>query len=156
MQRHLILIYAIAIVVGVIAARVEYLNAAAGRYLPRTISTDAGKWRTTFLNEERWRRFYGPLDESGEPAARALTAAEQQQMQSDSARISANDRLRDWVGSAGLLQYLLLPALVFITLAAIAARPTRQGVAMLAPVAAVIVFAFASLWYREYFSSLGW
>jgi hypothetical protein len=55
----------LAFVVAAIAARVEYLNAAAGHYLPRNHPADVGKWRTTSLNEERWRQFYGPRDESG-------------------------------------------------------------------------------------------
>jgi hypothetical protein len=155
-MRHgrLIILYVLAIAVGVIAARVEYLNAAAGHYLPRTNPRDIGKWRTTFLDEARWRRLYGPRDDSGVPVVRDLAPEERRQMRSDIARMDANERLRDWVRSAGLLQYLLLPALVISTAAAIAARPTRRRIVALAPVVAVIVFASASLWYRAYLSSL--
>jgi hypothetical protein len=153
-QGRLIILHVLAIAVGVIAARVEFLNAAAGHYLPRTDPRDVGKRRTTFLDEERWRRLYGPRDESGGPVVRELTAEERRQMRSDIARMDANDRLRDWVRSAGLLQYLLLPALVISTAAAIGAKPTRRRIVGLLPVVAVIVFASASLWYRAYFSSL--
>lgn len=153
-EGRLVILYVLALVVAVIAARVEYLNAAAGHYLPRTDPRDVGSWRTTFLNEERWRRYYGPRDESGAPVVRDLTADERRQMDSDIARMNADSRLRDWVSSAGLLQYLLLPALVVATLAAIAGQPTRRRIVALVPVVVVIVFASASLWYRGYFSSL--
>jgi hypothetical protein len=155
-MRHgwLVILYVLALVVAFIAARVEYLNAAAGDYLPRTGLQDVGKWRTAFLDEKRWRLTYGPRDESGAPVGRKLTADERRQMESDIARVNANDRLRDWVRSAGLLQYLLLPALVVATLIALGTRPTLRRIAALAPVVAIIVFASASLWYRGYFSSL--
>ena len=156
-MRHgaLVILYLLAFVVAFIAARVEYLNAAAGHYLPRNDPRDVGKWRTTFLNEERWRRLYGPRDTAGAPVVRDLTPDERRQMESDIARMDANDRLRDWVRSAGLLQYLLLPILIMATLAATSARLTRRRILAILPIAAVIVFASASLWYRGYFSSLG-
>ena len=154
-RRPLVILYLLALVVAVIAARAEYLNAAAGHYLPRNNPRDVGKWRTTFLNEERWRRLYGPRDEAGAPVVRELTADERRQMESDIARKDANDRLRDGVRSAGLLQYLLLPALIIATLAAFSAGPTSRRSLALLPIVAVILFASASLWYRGYLLSLG-
>src|SRR5688500_13404455 len=60
LMRHgwLVILYVLALVVAFIAARVEYLNAAAGHYLPRTGLQDVGKWRTAFLDEKRWRLTY--------------------------------------------------------------------------------------------------
>src|SRR5688572_4379905 len=101
-MRHLslLVVFGLALSVAYVAARVEYLNAAAGYYLPRTHPLDVGKWRTTFMNEDRWRRFYGPRDDGGLSVTRELTAGERQQMRSDIASINANDELRDWIRSA--------------------------------------------------------
>lgn len=155
MQRGLlILLYTLAIVVAFIAGRVEYLNAAAGYRLPRG-PDDLGKWRASSLNEERWRQFHGPRDESGTLVVRDLTANERRQMESEIAREDANGRLRDWVRSAGLLQYLLLPALVFFTLVIVATKPTRRQIVAIAPVIVVIIYASMSLLYRSYYFSLG-
>jgi hypothetical protein len=86
---------------------------------------------------------------------RNLTPDERRQMQSDIAKADANDQLRAWVRSAGLLQYMLVPMLVVSTVIALVAKPTRLRILLLVPVLAVVVFATASLWHRRYFSSLG-
>lgn len=154
-NRSLILLYALALITGFIAARVEYLNVAAGSYLPRNHPLDVGKWRAMPLDEARWRQAYGPQDASGAPVTRDLTPAERQQMQANIARMDANARLRDWVSSAGLLQYPLLAVLGIASLRAFCAGPTRRQLLALLPVAILFILAAASLWYRGYFSSLG-
>ena len=148
------ILYALTISVAVIAVRVEYLNAKLGYYLPRTDPRDAGTWRSRHLNEDRWRHYYGPRDESGTPLYRELTSDKRRQMQYDIAREDTNDRLRSWVSTAGLLQYLLLPCLVVAAIVATASKWSKTRLFAMLPVFVVIVLASASLWYRSYFSSL--
>lgn len=144
------------IAVGVIAGRVECVNAMAGNRLPRTHPLDVGKWRTMGMNESRWKRMYGPRDTEGHPVARPLTDGERRQMDQDIARMNAESSLRDWVGGVGLLQYILLPALVIMLLQALAHQPKRAKLVQLIPTIAVVLFAAASLWHRGYLSSLEW
>jgi hypothetical protein len=154
-SRPLAILYALALVVALIAIRVEWLNAAAGFPLPRG-PLDDGKWRVMARADVGWRAAYGPRDASGVPLDRPLTADERGRRDAYVARAKANARLRDWVGTAGVLQYALLPLLGLATLLSIAAEPTRRRFVRLLPVLAILTLASASLLYRAYFPSLGW
>lgn len=146
----------LAVMVLFIAMRVEVLNYQAGTVMPRG-PLDKGKWREDIVtNELMWKQARGPRDDEGNPLPRALTPAEVDRMNSDIAKSRANNQLREWIRSAGLLQYLLLPALIF-SVGSIAAciRSKRHAINWSAAIL-IALFAGGSLLYRGYFSSLGW
>jgi len=154
-MRHLrssIHIYALAAVVAFITLRIEWLNAESGGRLPNReyFNNDPAqvtvKWRAgPPVVESEWRRRNGIDD-------RPLTVAEQSQLDSESRRERANNSLRDFVGSAGLLQYLLAPALVVASLMTIGAKGVRYGIVPLG----VGIAAGVMMFWRTYFTSLGW
>lgn len=116
-----------------VAVRIEVLNARAGYRLPNDAvmaesrrDGGSGAWRATWMDEERWRRWY-IRDVHGNPDPRPLTAEEQERMRRDIQRANANYRLRDFVGGFGCLQYLVI--LVVVMSGIQLARRERQGMA---------------------------
>ena len=72
------------------------------------------------------------------------------------AREEANDKLRTFVGTFGLLQYPLVICL-FIGALVAAAIAKRANLRLLyLPPLLVAVVCGAFMFYREYFTSLGW
>lgn len=133
-------------------ARVEYLNVRAGNPLPFPASM-TGKWRRTPIVDETSFRYYGNrLDPT--LMSRPLSPAEREEIR----RHVALNRLRDVVGSWGLLQYLLVPAALLVCAAAVLQRrpalPTHARV-VAAVCGALNLLAGASMLHRGYFSSLG-
>jgi hypothetical protein len=113
-----------------------------------------GEWRSNpFIDEASWRKL--KLSSSGDPMweTRALTPSEAAAMRAEVADAKANDACRDWVASAGLLQYILAPVVFFVGLYWLAtkSKPERWvGLIM-------IVVATGALWHalsRAYLSSL--
>ncbi len=153
MQRPLIIAtYCWTILAAIISARTEWLNVAAGSPLPRH---DAGKWRESIsTNEERWREYTSPHYNNGEPLRGELTPAQRSQMERDTATAQNSNRLRNWVSSAGLFQYLLIPIAIGHCLVVLARKPNRRQFFVLLPAVGLITLATASLIYRQYFSSL--
>jgi hypothetical protein len=109
-----IVIFAATACIVLIAIRIEILNARAGYILPNDVAKaesrkygGSGAWRATWMDEERWRKWF-IRDERGEPDPRPLTAQEQQQMHRDIVRMNANYRLRSFVDRFGWVQYPLV------------------------------------------------
>ncbi|HQY89693.1 MAG TPA: hypothetical protein PK402_13655 [Tepidisphaeraceae bacterium] len=145
----------LAFVVGGIALRIEILNAQVGFYLPRG-PDDVGKWRVSPINDDFIRRYMRLVDADGNTLTRELSGPEKVQAQAIAKKEKANSELRAWVGSAGLLQYLLLPALMISTLISFASKPSNKAAAVLILIMIVNVGAAISLFYRDYLGSLGW
>jgi hypothetical protein len=72
-------------------------------------------------------------------------------MLSDIRREQANNTLLDFVGTAGLLQYILAPALAVASIAVIRMKGLRYGLVPLV----VAASAGSLMLYRAYFTSLG-
>lgn len=147
------------IIVAFICLRIESLNIAAGGRLPNREYRDNDpsegpvEWRHSAITSEAdWRRRNGPKDENLNPVDRPLTPAESARMSADIRREQANNSLLDFVGAAGLLQYILVPLLAVASMLVIYVKGVRYGIASLV----VAVSAGALIFSRAYFTSLGW
>jgi len=154
-----IVAYILAAVVAAIALRIEWLNVQAGGALPSREYFDNNpaegcvEWRESiFTNEANWRSFFGPRGADGEPLNRPLTSAENAQMRSDIHRQQARNSLRELLETAGLAQYLLVPALLVMSIVVIVRDGPRRGL----PPLVMALAAGVLMIYRSYFSSLGW
>lgn len=149
--------YPLALAVTVIMVRIEWLNAQAGGILPRHEYRNQDpaeglvQWRgSRVATEARWREARAPKSEPPTSNPRVLTAAESETMEREIRQAIANNELHRVVESAGLAQYLLVPALIACSLFLIRRNGVRYG---LAPLVIGIV-AGAAMLYRGYFSSL--
>jgi len=138
--------------------RIEILNVQADNFLPRKdLPRPANqKWRGSIVtNEERWRR-HCLYKEGEERMHRPLTSEERRDMEETIARYKANNRLHSAVETDGLLQYLLAPIALIASLAVALSkrsRPKRLAarVTMVTSLAGIVM-----MFYRGYFTSLGW
>ena len=153
-----VITYILALGVAFIMLRIEWLNVEAGSKLPSREYRDGDPaegcvtWRSSILiDEEMWRRSRGPRDADYQPLSRPLTPAEQIRMRSDIRQAQANNALRDFVGTAGLLQYLLVPLLVIASAWVFRAKGARYALLPLG----IAIAAGVLMFYRAYFSSLG-
>ena len=152
--------YAAALLVLLIAVRIEVLNNRAGGMLPnreyRNNDPEQGvvKWRQSiWTDEEMWRRVFLSDENSNE---RPLTPAEQARMEQDIRNARINNELRWFVSSAGLLQYLLVPLVIMLSGKLILRRPRSPGRILQGAVPlAVGIGAGILMLYRAYFTSLG-
>ncbi len=144
-----------------IAGTIEALNVRAGGILPKHSEYRNGdpiqglvRWRySPFTSEKNWLRFRGPRTPDGTPVSRPLSASERSQMELEIRNARAENNLLRVVSSVGLLQYLLVPTLLVLTLAN---WPAKSKIAW-ATVQLVVAFCGAFLMlYRGYYSSLGW
>jgi len=115
------------------------------------------KWRSSIIvDESMWREFVlrSEYPEYEDHATRPLTEAQRQEMEKTVAKALANNRLRDFVGSAGLLQYLLVPTLLILSVVGL----LRAGSTRLAFVFPLIVALICGwrMFHLAYFTSLGW
>src|SRR4051794_13225003 len=109
-RRLCIFTYILAACVMFIMLRIEWLNAEAGGVLPNRTHYDNDpsqrvvKWRAMAMSvvESTWRQHNGIDD-------RPLIPTEQAQLDLEIRRQQANNSLRTFVGTIGLLQYLLAP-----------------------------------------------
>ena len=102
------------------------------------------------LGRLKLERFVGPKDDTGQPAP--LTPDQHRRMNQDIAAAKANNRLLTVVSSAGLLQHLLAPALLLVSIMILTGPRWRHGIPLL-------IIASAAIWlmlYRAYLPSLGW
>jgi hypothetical protein len=150
----------LALLVTLVAGRIEVLNVDAGSYLPRRGEARPGggflKWRAPFVRSERaWRTVHLSNDRA-DWQTRPLSAAEAREMRREVAENVARSSLREWVSGVGLLQYVLAPAAMFWC-GSLLLRPVRRRVRIAAAAAVVLAFAAGVLAvYRGYFTSLGW
>jgi hypothetical protein len=163
MRRHFLCIsaYLLALTMAFIAVRIEWLNARAGGVLPNREYFDSNpndgvvEWRySPFTTEDFWRR--NQARTNAESRLRLLngplTDTEQRQMYSDVKEARARNDLLDFLESAGLLQYLLVPLVLGISF--IVMRVKRRRLAI--PPLICAVAAGVLMLYRGYFTSLGW
>ena len=149
----------VAAVVAFVALRIEWLNVQAGGLLPNHEYVDGNpaegcvEWtESPFINEAAWRRSFGPRDADFQPVNRLLTPAENAQMRSDIHRQQASNSVLELLGTVGLAQYLLVPALLVMSIVVIVRDGARRGL----PGLVVALAAGVLMIYRSYFSSLGW
>lgn len=148
----------LAVCVSSTAIYIEALNAEAGGFLPRTLPKYGNaKWRFCWWETEaRWREILGPKDEQGKPVTRRLTNAEQEKMHKDIAHAKAMNQLRGAVENLGLLNYLLVPALIGVAASLHGASLRSKGKnAALALIGIALVAGGLAL-YRGYFTSIGY
>jgi hypothetical protein len=134
---------------------IELLNAQAGFPLPRDFNTDSGKWRVSYVTSEtQWRKSQSAADPS--LLTRSLSPGEFAEMRRTVHAALANFELRNAVESAGLVQYPLTFALLFsLPFEVLKFRDQRRRITL--SICLVIAIMCACLmFYRGYFTSLGW
>jgi hypothetical protein len=153
--------------------RIEVLNARSGYYLPRTdFGSGNPKWRVAAeklvrLNEElmiarsRQADFQAahPDEEISNEAAfkgPPYSPAEQATIDAEVDHNQRNSTLRDWVGGMGLLQYVLAPAALLWSLDIVISDRSRRGRVVAGLCGLLNLICIALMYYRGYWSSLGW
>ena len=152
----LLICFGIAIFSTHTCLQIEIHNARIGYYLPRNHDAEWGisKWRSSPITTEfMWRQ---ARIRDGSPQYRPLTSEEKERMTQDIKHAKLWNELRDWVEGFGLLQYLLIPILIILSIVLII-RKTPKVVKILASAFLLIglINGFFMI-YRGYFSSLGW
>ena len=149
------------------AIRIECLNYAAGGYLPRRPESNGimPKWRGhVCTTPEQWLARFGPRDEKGQPVDRPLTVEETGRMHAGIERAKRLNRLRDVVGSWGVVQHLIVPLMMMLAVANILRGDPDSIVTRSSPadrkLAGVLIGVGCVLailmFYRRYWLSLGW
>ncbi len=163
-KKIIITAYLISLAVLLIAVCIEILNVNAGGILPRTEyrnnNPEQGlvKWRQDPLTYEKiWIRIKGPQDENGTPINRPLTTIEKNQMEKDIKRASAYNTLHGFVSTAGLLQYILVLVLGVFSIVIMIRKPiTAKQIITGIPPLFISILCGILMFYRAYFTSLGW
>ncbi|MCE5279903.1 MAG: hypothetical protein ABFD92_04070 [Planctomycetaceae bacterium] len=143
-----------------ICIRIEVYNHRAGGYLPR--QDDEGKWRVTspvIYRKSLEDRFRYEGRQAGKPAE--LT--EQQKAQIDrlmaeaEPRIHENASFRGFVETWGLAQYAIGPLALCLLMIPLLGRKSSARLRIISAALVVSVAAcVAMMFYRGYYSSLGW
>jgi hypothetical protein len=154
--------------------RIEVLNAQCGYYLPRT-DMEAGhnnKWRVAaarlirqdcerqialqrmaeFQNEHPDQQLPDEATFTGAP----FSEAEQRLIETEVSKNRLNASFRDSVESLGLLQYLLGPAGLLWSWILFLGDRSRSSRATSATCGVLNLVSVALMFYRGYFTSLGW
>ena len=152
--------------------RIEVLNRRNGFFLPRSIpSTGNPKWRVAaeqlnFIDLQRavaldrMNAFIAqhpaePVPSIEELSGPPYTPSEQAMIDTEMDRNRLNSELRDWVSGMGLIQYLIAPMALLLSINLYCGTGNRT--VRLASIACILSNA-ASLYlmfYRGYFTSLG-
>ncbi len=155
--------YLLALFVLLVAGEIEHLNIQAGGLLPnqeyRNNDPEQGvvEWRDSpCTNERSWRMICSPFH-YGIPEDRPLTPAEELQMHQDIKKAQANNNLKGVVSSFGLLQYLLVPLLLVLSIKMILRKPysVKRYVIGIFPLL-IGIGAGILMFSRAYCTSLGW
>ena len=152
--------------------RIEVLNRRNEFFLPRSIpSTGNPKWRVAAeqLNFmalqrtvalDRMDAFIAQYPDEPVPSIEELsgppyTPSEQAMIDTEMDRNRLNSELRDWVRGMGLLQYLIAPMALALSISLYCGAPTHT--VRLASIACIFsnVASLCSMFYRGYFTSLG-
>ena len=147
------------VVIAVVACstclRIEILNARAGGVLP---NREPGEWRAVSggMAARSWRTSEALGRSDPSLATRPLTPAEDRELQSAVRKAQASSDLRDVVGRWGLLQYLLVPGGLLVSLALVWKGRTRVDWRVAACCSIVLLTCGGSMLGRAYFTSLGW
>jgi hypothetical protein len=147
------------LVVSIVCVTIELLNIQAGGLLPKD---EPGKWRSAPTHPEMLTEWYSQdmraklnlaEDASLPPdAQREVEARVQRQIPVN----RANNALRAVVGSWGLLQYLICPLAVVMSLLLVLKRKGIPHLVVGGFCMLVSLTAGAFMLYRQYFTSLGW
>lgn len=151
---------ALAIVITT-AIRIEVLNAMIGGALPATERHNDGhiaKWRVSpWTTEAGWRAMLGPRDERGKTVQRPLNEVEKAQMQRDIRDAQRRNKLRDIVSSWGLAQYFMVPFALLASAGLLGYPGIARWARMVGAGGLILAIGAGGLmFYRGYFSSLGW
>jgi hypothetical protein len=134
--RRAALLLCLLLYVASCALWIEVLNGLSGTPLPRDSSTDGPN--------RKWRIAASIHDDP------AMSLTEKQRRVSE-------QRLREVVGTCGMLQYLLGPMTVLLGAIGVASRRNRTGIRQLSAMAIIVgLLALFSACGRQYWSSLGW
>ncbi len=140
------------VAVALIAVRIEWLNAEAGGRPPSHEYRDGNPeeglvtWRTSGITTPAaWLRVYTAGDGK---TVEQLSPPERSRMASDIRRALADNALGDFVGTFGLAQYCLVPALAVVAIALGSSRRWWWGVVPLA----VAIAAGGAMAYRGYYA----
>ena len=160
MKRKIIIItYIFTLAISFICFQIEWLNYQAGGRLPnreyRNGDPEEGvvKWRESLVaSEKAWRTFNLREDKN-----RKLTTDEQAEMKSAISHGISNNRLRAFVSSFGLLQYLFIPITLILGIRLLIQRQKYRGKILLSiPPICIAIACWVIAFYRSYFTSLGW
>ena len=155
----IITIYLLTLAISSICLRIEWLNYQAGGRLPnreyRNGNPEEGvvKWRQSLITSEKmWRICRMRKDKN-----RKLTADEQIEMEKTVSASVANNKLRGFVSSFGLLQYLFIPITLILGIRLLVQRQKYRGKIWLSiPPICIAIACWMIAFYRSYFTSLGW
>jgi len=155
--------------------RIEWLNHRAGGLLPRDIvGTGNPKWREgadrairaafhrriSLQEDDRILADHGRVTAEDERALdenpRPLTEIQQKELQRELDQSHANSALRHWVQTWGLLQYVLAPLAVVLSLVLLIRAPSWRGRLGFSLLGTLSGGAVVLMLYRGYFTSLGW
>ena len=153
----------LALIATITLIRIELLNQKAGYYLPRGEYRNGARgegfttWRLSPITSEAvWWEVYGPADENGKSLSRNLTVAEKEEMNDFIKKTQAKNYLRGVVGFWGLLQYPIVFAGMVLSILVIYRKPgTFETFCVLLSIG-LFMLAGLSMFYRGYFTSLGW
>lgn len=158
---------ALALIALQTAIRIEWLNHAAGGFLPRKAEPTGylSKWRARmWTTPDQWLARFGPRDERGRPVDRPLTVEETARMHAGIERANRLNHLRNVVGSWGVAQHVIVPLMMMLAIAKILRGDPESIIARSSPAdrkVAGVLFGLGCvlailMFYRGYWSSLGW
>ena len=153
--------------------RIEILNARYGYYLPRTdFGSGNPKWRVAAdslarrdfersIAMERQAKFAEehpgePIPEHTEFIGPPYSASQQTELEAILDQNQRRSALYDWVRGMGLLQYALAPAALFWSVDIARIERSRSGRIAAGFAALLNLICIALMFYRGYFTSLGW
>jgi hypothetical protein len=148
-MKQIAVVFVLALLVAFIAIRIEWLNHANRSPLPWPEDQTPRKWRYATATEDYWRRLVNEPPVVGE-----LTEAQRAELQQYLDEANLENALHNWV-SIGMLQYLLIPALILSIVTVLAEKRSKRTFLLMALPMVIALFAAASLWHRAYFSSMG-
>jgi len=139
--------------------RIEVFNIRAGGYLPREDDADWGisEWREMAQSARR-RDMEDQFRKEAQSQGRAFANTPEQEAQIIKAieHDKENSAFRDFVGSFGLMQYIVAPIAFYIAILLVTSKSVPKskrfvagGMCLLSGACIVLMF------YRGYFSSLG-
>jgi len=161
LKRHSSLIFAclVTAVAAFICIRIEVFNCQAGGLLPSKELRDTGEpatWREASIVRARMEeRFLAEANAAGSPAV--LTRSQRQEIDQAARKADLNNRFLAFVSTWGLAQYVLAPLAMLLSLGeAVLRRETRRYRQAACVPAGVALLCIILMFYRGYFSSLGW
>ena len=137
-----------------ICVYIEQLNYRCGSILPNrdVISGNSKKWRTSPTGEEFYRSSVLRQERSSSNFTASLTIEQKNEYRVWKERNARYNHLRSTVDSVGLLQYLLVPAGLFLTMVSIRRHGWRYNYIF---ILTAFLFSGWRMLTLSYFTSLG-